>query len=191
MFVRTRLFCALRHIKIKTFPKPKTNEPSGGRARATIVMSDTNLIKLTRRNLLAATMAAIDSRIFTHLYVRKANTGEEVDVTQDGQLSCAFFVSSMLTMAQLIDRPHAVVANVVKAMEDNEWEKITEPRPGAVITWPESVDGHAHIGIVVTKDSCVSHTFKGRRPQKHGFALYDGREPVAFYWHANLEDPSE
>lgn len=149
-------------------------------------MPDKNLARLNQKNLLHAIKSIIGSELFRHLYVQNQTTGQEVDAVDDGQLSCAFTVSSLLTLQGLIDRPHATVATTLAKMQKAGWYKIAEPRPGAVVQWPAR-DGHEHVGFVLEENICVSNSDRKRTPVEHPLKLYDGREPSAFYWHDELD----
>jgi hypothetical protein len=148
-------------------------------------MPDSNIEKLSRKNLLYAIKAVVGSRLFRHLYIRNIATGEELDAVQDGQLSCALMVSSLLALQGLIDRPHATVATTLAKIKDAGWYTIDQPRPGAIVVWPPR-DGHEHIGFVLDENSCVSNSDQERVPIEHPPKMYDGREPIAYYWHKAL-----
>lgn len=149
-------------------------------------MPGTNLQKLIKVNLLHGLHAIAGSELFRHLYVRNKTTGEEIDVVSDGELSCAFMVSSLLTLHGLIDHPHATVATTLAKMQEAGWYKVSQPQPGAVVEWPAKQE-HAHIGFVINTTTCISNSEKHRVPITHPFVMPDGREPVAYYWHAVLE----
>jgi len=150
-------------------------------------MPDTTLQKLTRKNLLHGVRSIIGSELFRHLYVRNKTTGEEFDAVDDGQFSCALVVSSVLALNGLLDRPHATVTTTLKIMQENGWQKINQPKPGAIVEWAAH-DSHAHIGFVLTETSCVSNSDHARTPIEHPFTMRDGREPIAYYWHNDLDN---
>ncbi len=52
---------------------------------------------------------AISARLFNSLFVRYEDSGETKDVCNDGEYSCAFFVSGLLTLTGYLERPHATV----------------------------------------------------------------------------------
>lgn len=126
------------------------------------------------------------SRMFQTIYVQRQDDGAVLEVTNGGELSCAYFVSAILCLFDLIDRPHATVATTLQKMAEAGWQRIDGPRPGAVIHWPVN-QGHEHIGIVLEDGQCISNSMSERTPQIHGPRLGDGREPDAYYWHSNLE----
>ncbi|MFP4022759.1 MAG: hypothetical protein ACLFTS_02850, partial [Candidatus Paceibacterota bacterium] len=75
--------------------------------------------------------------------------GDHTDVTDDGDLSCAFFVSSVLTIFGLIKEIHVTVNSTVKDMKRNGWVDTDDPEPGDVVVWGEehsNQEKHRHIG---------------------------------------------
>lgn len=122
---------------------------------------------LLLKNYLNIIKASVGSKIFRQLYF-KIN-GKNVDILRNGDLSCAFFVSSILKIFNLISESHATVVGTVKDMKKNGWYKIKKPRPGAVIvylpqkTFP-SGEIHRHIGFYVGKNICISNIDSRRSP---------------------------
>jgi hypothetical protein len=151
-------------------------------------MPDVNLTQLTKKNLLYALEAAIGSELFKHIYVRHAD-GHEFDALDGGDLSCAYFVSGILALMSLIDRPHATVETTLQCLQEAGWQQSEKPVPGSVVLWPKDNTEHAHIGFYVDDATCVSNSSVDRRPAKHGRTLQDGREPSAYYVHATLLGP--
>lgn len=149
-------------------------------------MPDSNLKPLVLKNLLHVVNAAVGIELFKHLYVADIKAGKEFDAMQNGNLSCAFFVSTILTMLKLIDRPHATVDTTLKTMEQAGWRKANTPVVGAVVYWPPSAKNE-HIGFYLGDDTCVSNSSAKGVPVKHSLTMADGRTPTAFYVHDSLE----
>lgn len=124
--------------------------------------------------------------MFQHFYVRRKSDGKELDTMEGGELSCAFFVSSMLAIVHLIDSAHSTVETTLARMKEAGWQQIDSPRPGAVVVWPE-YDGHEHIGFVLDNDEYISNSLTKRVPHLHKLQLPDGRVPTAYYWHSALD----
>lgn len=152
-------------------------------------MPDPNLKPQTLKNVLHVARAAEGSAMFQHLFVKNVKTGQEFDALDGGDLSCAFFVSTVLTMAQLIDRPHATVETTLQKMQEAGWRKATEPSAGAVVYWPGKDQAHSHIGFYLGDNECVSNSSTDRKPKIHGLTLADGRQPECFYVHNSLHNP--
>lgn len=113
--------------------------------------------------------------------------GIKEDIMKGGELSCAFFVSSILSIFNLIDEPHATVKSTVKKMEEAGWIKIDKLEPGCVLIWDEKEQLkwglHIHIGFYVGNDEAVSNNPTGVTPYKHHytFGTKDNGEPERKY----------
>lgn len=149
-------------------------------------MPDSNLLKLRRKTMIATARAAVGSTMFQHMYVRDKQTREEHDTMQGGELSCAFFVSSILCMFGLLDdSAHSTIATTLAKMKERGWYEIDEPIAGAVVHWPAN-DVSDHLGIYVGDNRYVSNSYARRTPIEHGSRLSDDRDPDAYYWHVDL-----
>lgn len=120
---------------------------------------------------------AVGSQMFKNGYAEFY--GVKKDVVNDGELSCAIFVSSILSIFNLIDEPHATVKSTVKKMEEAGWQKTDDLKPGSVLVW-EAVDfgagdPHTHIGFYVGHNEAVSNDFRTKKIIKHHFK-YAGDE---------------
>lgn len=126
--------------------------------------------------------------MFRHLYADV--DGEKKDVADDGDLSCAFYVSSVLSMFDLCDRVHGTVDGTVRAMNEMKWHIISEPQKGAVVVWGPKVgtDGsvHKHIGFCVNENEVMSNIASRKVPGRHALHDAEGRVVEAIYWHDNL-----
>lgn len=60
----------------------------------------------------------------TLYYVRFKDSGEETDVLQDGERSCAFFVSGLLTIIGGLDAPHSIVKTISEKLIKQGWEEV-------------------------------------------------------------------
>lgn len=133
------------------------------------------------KNLLVAIEASVDTNLFRHLYVTD-EAGKERDVLEDGVLSCAYFTTSLLTLAGRIDRPHATVATTVKLFEETpEWQITADPQPGDVVYWPAGTHGHTHLGFYVGDGEAVSTSASLGVPIRHRLQMSDERKPKAFW----------
>lgn len=152
-------------------------------------MAENQLIPLVRKNLITYANAAVGSTLFQHIYVRDAATGEERDTMENGFLSCASFLSTILAMLSLIDRPHSTVAATLKTMHEAGWVKVSEPREGAVVHWAAGPLGHEHIGFCVGESQVISNHSGERTPQRHGLEhpTTPGLMPDYYLWHPKLE----
>lgn len=131
------------------------------------------------------------TKMFRSLWVEES--GEKRDVFRDGELSCAAFVSSVLTLHNLIDDVHATVARTVEELEKFGWRRADNPKPGVVVVWKPRMDDdgerHAHIGFLVNAKEAVSTSAKERCVVRHPLDKLDGpREVEALYWYPALDE---
>lgn len=139
---------------------------------------------------------SVGSNMFRNVFVRKDD--ELVDVADDGTLSCAVYVSSVLRIFGLIKEPHATIASTLTDMEESGWHEITEPRPGAVVFWDYDTlaDGtrsqNRHLGFYIDSQTAVSNSTKSGSVARHHptyGTLANGnarRAVLAYYWHDKL-----
>lgn len=122
-----------------------------------------------------------DATKYRHYFI--ASPQGIYDVTQNGDVSCAWFASNVLNRFDLIDRAHPTVASTVNDMYRSGWEEIDpiDIVPGAVVRWPVGESGNAHLGFYIGSDEYVSNNYVVRSPVKHGEKLLDGRMPENVY----------
>lgn len=94
--------------------------------------------------------SSVGTTMFRHVFAEA--DGVRKDLLEDGQLSCAFYVSSMLSMFHLIGAQHTTVASTVKDLLEHGWREIVDPREGCVLVWESQVQKpgsgpHEHIGL--------------------------------------------
>ena len=132
---------------------------------------------------------AVGSTMFKNGYAEI--NGVKTDVLKEGELSCAIFVSGILSIFNLIDEPHATVKNTVVKMEAAGWQKTEELKPGCVLVW-EAVDFgggdlHTHIGFYIGNDQAISNDFRTKKIIKHHFKYVGDelgeRAITAIYYH--------
>lgn len=124
---------------------------------------------LLLQNYLNIVKSSVGSKIFRRLYFKINN--KKIDILRNGDLSCAFFVSSVLRIFGLISETHATVAGTVKDMKKNGWYKISTPKPGAVIVYapqktPPSGETHRHIGFYIGKNTVISNSSRYKSPRR-------------------------
>ncbi len=113
---------------------------------------------------------SVGSRVFRNLYIIEEEKSK--DILKDGKLSCAVFVSGILFLNNLIDKPHATVTGVIKTLQKIGWTK-TEARKiphGAIIVWGKnsvSKSNHRHIGFYIGAKKAVSNNSLNGFPVMH------------------------
>ena len=153
---------------------------------------------------LAKIIASVGSPLFQHLYMATPSSSSSAptpvsaepalpvasitsrDATQNGSLSCALHVSSLLVLSGFLQKPHATVRATIKALGDAGWHKTAAPTPGAIAVWPPDAAGHSHIGFFVADNEAISNSTKLRVPVRHSLTLSDGRVPAYFLTHKTI-----
>jgi hypothetical protein len=148
-------------------------------------MADKNLVKQIKQTYLAMIKNSPGTKLFNTAYVKNLQTGEIYDVFNDGELSCAFFVSGLLSMVGLLDRPHSTVKTLVALLsESKKWSEvpIDEPEAGDVIVWDVVTfdDGttNEHVGFYLGEGEAVSTSYKEKQVVKHS-ADFEGQRKIA------------
>lgn len=112
---------------------------------------------------------SVGSNLFRNFYLEI--NGKKIDVLEDGNLSCAKFVSSILYTHKLIKNMHTTVAGTVADLKISGWSKIKKPRLGAILVWEakkfESGNIHKHIGFYMGEGQAISNRYEKRQPLKH------------------------
>jgi hypothetical protein len=148
---------------------------------------------LFRDTYLAAIKGSVGSKIFQHSFARIK--GKKVDILRGGDLSCAYFLTFLLSAAGLVRSVHATVDGAVRDLEHSGWIKIEKPTTGCVVVWEPAVqergETHKHIGFYMGAGRAISNSSKKKVPVEHHatFGLKK-RKPVrkiiAIYWHPKL-----
>lgn len=101
-----------------------------------------------------------------------ARQGEKrIDLVKGGDLSCAFFVSSILKLFNLITNIHVTVGGAIVDLEKSGWRKTKSFKPGDIIVWGPKLgrDGqeHRHLGFCLGGDRAVSNSSKAKKIALH------------------------
>lgn len=140
---------------------------------------------------------SVGSSLFRTLYGERGDVLE--DVINDGDLACAFFVSTLLSMFGLLSRGvHTTVTKTLQDMLVSDWNETTHPEALAVVLWKEKMgsDGkpHFHIGICTDDTFAIEHSAVTKSPRKiriDGLTMPDGspRPPIAYFVNPRLRTP--
>ncbi len=116
---------------------------------------------------LAVVRNSVGSRAFQIFFANIE--GKKKNVLQNGELSCAFFVSSVLTMFKYIKRIHTTVKSTVVDLEKSGWRKVKKPKIGSILVWEVSPKskGHKHIGFYIGNSRAVSNSAERKVPIIH------------------------
>ena len=137
-------------------------------------------------------LAAIKNSVNTHLYrnfYAKVNNKKE-DIVKNGELSCAYFASSILVIFDLIEAIHLTVDGTEKDLKRSGWDKKNKPEIGCVLIWvaKKYKDGgiHRHMGFYIGKDKAVSNDHEKGSPKVHHWTYAGKRKIEAIYCHRKL-----
>ena len=138
---------------------------------------------------LAVIKNSIGSNLFRSLYA-KVN-GKRTDITANGELSCAFYVSSILLLFKFIKEGHATVDSTVKDLKQSGWKKIKKPKIGSIIVWGKidfgNNDFHKHIGFFIGNNKAVSNISELGYPDEHHFTFDGKRKIELILWNPKLK----
>jgi hypothetical protein len=151
--------------------------------------SDKKTRILLKPTLLALARGSVGSKAYRHLFVK---TGlRRADATEDGNLSCAFFASLVLTGVGLLNRVHGTVSGTERAMKEAGWRKRQDktPRVGDVLIWESkqfSNGAHRHIGFYVGQGKAVSTSSRKGAVASHDYRYAGSRQIESVYWNPKL-----
>lgn len=116
----------------------------------------------------------------------------ERDILENGKLSCAAFVSSVLYLNRLIKGVHATVDSTLRDLFEFGWVETDEMMPGSVLVWEKKDFGsgemHGHVGFYVGDNMAISNgSFNSGIPIKHHYTYKDTRKIDKILWHPELD----
>lgn len=114
------------------------------------------------------------------------NTKKSKDILKNGNLSCAYYVSSILYSLKLIKDLHTTVEGTIKDLESTGWYKIEKPKKGAIILWEEGKHDHKHIGFCWSKNKVISNSSQKGCPILHSIN-YQKRKIESLYFNDKLK----
>lgn len=144
------------------------------------------IIPLNAQTYLAVINNSVGSKSFRNVYA--SINGRKTDITRNGELSCSFFASSVLTLFKFIKEIHVTVDSTVRDLERSGWKEIAEPRIGCVLVWEkgttEARGGHKHIGFYIGNGKAVSNSTSRGYPIVHDWNKK--RKTERILWHDNV-----
>jgi hypothetical protein len=145
--------------------------------------------RLILETYLAMIKNSLGSKMFQNFYVEN-NQHKKIDVMRKGEVSCAFYVSAILSLFGLIKSMHGRVDITVLDLKKSGWHKIKKPKIGSVIVWKKfdygDGDPREHIGFFMGHHQAISNSYKKRYPVKHDLTYHGQRKIKAIYWHKKL-----
>jgi len=115
---------------------------------------------LTYQNYLTMIRNSRGSQMFRRLYVSENN--KKKDILRNGELSCAYYVSSILKIFDLISEPHTTVKKTLKDMSKNGWRPTKKLTPGNILVWEDALAEsdrkfHSHLGFYLGGQRAISN----------------------------------
>lgn len=147
------------------------------------------IILLTHDTYVALIQNSLGSKIFRNSYA-KIN-GKKTDIMRNGELSCAFYVSSILALFKLVKEVHGTVEGTIKDLKKSGWKIIRKPKIGSVIVWKEidfgKDDIHKHIGFYIGNNQAISNNSKLGYPSKHHWTFKNKRKVEEILWNSETK----
>lgn len=135
---------------------------------------------LIKDSYLSVIQNSLGTNMFKNFYALV--DGEKKDIVDNGNISCAYYASTILVMFNLIKRTHVTVLSTVKDMEDSGWTQteLSKAKLGDVLVW-EAVDfgkngTHKHIGFFVGESKAISNNSKLGIPSVHDINFDEERK---------------
>lgn len=129
---------------------------------------------------------SVGTNMFRHVWADF--DGERRDTMNDGGTSCAFYVSGVLAMFNVIEKPSSTIQSVVDNILKAGWQKVEEPEAGDVIIWEPKVyppveEAQEHIGFYVRSEKAISTSWRTKTPILHDYMFrdYEERKIVGIY----------
>ena len=138
-----------------------------------------------KKTLVSTVNGSVGSKMFRkcHFNIRNKST----EVLDNGDLACAFYVSTILIMFSLIKELHTTVLALEKDMIDSGWKRIENPRVGSVIIYgPKTYESgkiHRHLGFFVGAGKVVDNSSEKKMPVKR---KWNYRKVESIWWHNKL-----
>jgi len=116
---------------------------------------------------------SVGSHLFRNVYAEI--DGEKKDILANGNFSCSFFVSSILSHFnfQLIKETHTGIKGLLADMKACGWVESDRRIPGAVVVWDQEItqptlQTHDHVGFILDEHTAISNYDRDiLAPQKH------------------------
>ncbi len=146
------------------------------------------VIPLIFDTYLAVIKNSVGTKLFRNLY--SAVNDKKTDITQGGELSCAFYVSSILKMFNFIKKIHATVDSTIKDLKESGWREINQPKIGSVLVWEKidfgKGDIHKHIGFFIGHHKAISNNYQLKYPIKHHWNFNGKRKIEIILWNPKI-----
>lgn len=152
---------------------------------------------LNKDNYLTVIENACGSKMWANAYCLVNDKRE--DVLRDGDVSCAFFASSILKLFDFIKELHFTVQGTEKDLKQSGWKRIpisVKMPKGSVLIWEKQsssnkkkIEKHYHIGFYIGEEKAVSIWAYHNFPVIHHYLYYKKkREIIRAYWNPKIKN---
>lgn len=138
--------------------------------------------RLIKKTYLKLIRNSVGTKMFRNFYLEQDSA--TFDATRGGELSCAYYVSGLLVIFQLIKSVHGTVTSTEKDLETSGWVKTDKPVPGDVIIWEpmdNDSDSNKHIGFYIGKNKAISNSSTKRKVIIHDWTYNNTRKIKSIY----------
>ena len=140
------------------------------------------------KTYLAVIKNSIGTNMFRTFYARKGS--ETTDVLEKGNLSCAFYVSSLLLLFKLVKSPHLTVSGLVQDLKTCGWKATKKPNVGDILVWERVAlkggESHKHVGFYIGNGKAISNNYKKGHPVVHSWNFNGKRKVESIFSHKKL-----
>jgi len=133
------------------------------------------------KNYLHMIKNSVGSNMFRNLYVIDEQ-GNQFDATENGNKSCAIYVTAILKLFDKIDRLHSTASGTYKYISSSiNWSKTDKPIMGDLVFWDKTDSSTGHVGFFLDNNTAISNIDSTGNPQNHMLTMHDGRKPLSFW----------
>jgi hypothetical protein len=132
---------------------------------------------------------SIGSNAYRNFYVKTLSKGE-FDALDDGDNSCAFFVSAVAVIFKKLGGIHGTVEGVVKDLQNSGWHLVGVPQPGDIIVWEarQFADGtKEHIGFAIGNGKAISTSASHKTPVEHELNFGAEQRKITHIFHTSWQ----
>ena len=132
------------------------------------------------RSYLSLIEKAPGTEMFQSFYMKEDDKHQ--DILEGGEKSCAFFVSSILKICNLLSEIHTTVPGLKNSLEAEGWLQVNllDMKAGDVLIW-EWNGQLGHVGFALDHQMAVSNNSEAKTPIKHRWDFNGKREAVTIF----------
>lgn len=112
---------------------------------------------------------SVGSNMFRNFYIQTEDKGS-FDALDDGDNSCAFYVSAILVIFKKLSGVHGTVDSTTRDLRESGWQEVSSQQAGDVLIWEaqQFEDGlKQHIGFCLGDGRAISTSQKQKTPIEH------------------------